>query len=268
MEAPSLTAELAARIERALNLGAESRIGSVGLLPGNPLGVERRQWERVSATLVRRDVLYYGYFNAIRGAGKGEEAHLDQAAAWLRSNGKHCGVSISPFDADESLLHHLAECGLRQSRFMTVLYGVPAPRQTEGQAAAVEEVDSASDLFLGLWLEGAPEADRAFFRTLGQAEFEDWRCYVAFVDSRPAAHACLYMREGVGVLASAWTSTQARGRGCQTALLLRRIADAAEAGCDLVVSQCVPGSQSQRNLERAGLRTAYTQAIWEDTRPA
>src|SRR3990172_7017824 len=67
-------------------------MGSAGLLPGNPLGVERRQWERVSATLVRRDVLYYGYFNAIRGAGKGEEAHLDQAAAWLGGKVRQVGA--------------------------------------------------------------------------------------------------------------------------------------------------------------------------------
>jgi hypothetical protein len=31
-----------------------------------------------------------------------------------------------------------------------------------------------------------------------------------------------------------------------------------------VLSQATPGSGSQRNLERAGLRTAYTQAIWVD----
>jgi hypothetical protein len=53
-----------------------------------------------------------------------------------------------------------------------------------------------------------------------------------------------------------------RGRGCQSALLSRRIADAAAAGCDSVASLAEFGSGSHRNLERAGLRVAFTQAVW------
>jgi GNAT superfamily N-acetyltransferase len=55
-----------------------------------------------------------------------------------------------------------------------------------------------------------------------------------------------------------------RGRGCQAALLRRRIDDAAAAGCELVASQLPFGSGAQRNVERAGLRVACTKAIWCD----
>jgi hypothetical protein len=120
------------------------------------------------------------------------------------------------------------------------------------------------DTFLGLWLAGAPETDRDFLKPIGTAEFADWRCYVAFVENEPAGIAGLYLRDGVGVMASGGVRPEFRERGCQTALLRQRIGDAAEAGCDLVLSQATPGSGSQRNLERAGLRTAYTQAIWVD----
>ena len=72
----------------------------------------------------------------------------------------------------------------------------------------------------------------------------------------------LTIGDGLGYLANAATLPAMRGRGCQTALLARRIADAAAAGCDTIASLAEFGSGSQRNLERAGLRVAYTQAVW------
>jgi hypothetical protein len=46
----------------------------------------------------------------------------------------------------------------------------------------------------------------------------------------------------------------------QMALLQARLAAARKAGCDLAVSMTGPGSDSQRNIERAGFRLAYTKA--------
>jgi len=63
-------------------------------------------------------------------------------------------------------------------------------------------------------------------------------------------------------MANALTAPAFRGRGCQTALLHRRIQDAAGAGCDLLVSQCSPGTASERNQLRAGFRAAGTKAWW------
>jgi hypothetical protein len=75
--------------------------------------------------------------------------------------------------------------------------------------------------------------------------------------------ACLFVDQGVAVLASAWTRPEMRGRGCQTALIRRRLADAFAAGCT-AVAEVVPGSQSERNLRGAGFAPAFTEAIWED----
>jgi hypothetical protein len=48
----------------------------------------------------------------------------------------------------------------------------------------------------------------------------------------------------------------------QTALIARRIADAEAAGAELICSGATLGSASQRNLERAGLKLAYTKTVW------
>ena len=89
-----------------------------------------------------------------------------------------------------------------------------------------------------------------------------WRLYLARVDGVAGASAALTIGDGLGYLANAATVPAMRGRGCQTALLARRIADAAAEGCDTIASLAEFGSGSQRNLERAGLRVAYTQAVW------
>jgi hypothetical protein len=64
------------------------------------------------------------------------------------------------------------------------------------------------------------------------------------------------------VLAAAATLPAFHGRGAQTALIHRRLADAAAAGCTLLAVEATPGSQSERNLERIGLRLAYTRVVW------
>lgn len=89
-----------------------------------------------------------------------------------------------------------------------------------------------------------------------------FRCYLALVDGEPAGLGVLHVADGVGSLANALTIPAMRGRGCQTALLHRRLRDAAAAGCDLIASQCRPGSASERNQLRAGLRVVGSKAWW------
>jgi ribosomal protein S18 acetylase RimI-like enzyme len=86
--------------------------------------------------------------------------------------------------------------------------------------------------------------------------------YLAIVDGRPAAAAALFVERGIGHLANASTMPDYRGRGCQTALIERRLRDAAAAGCSLASVVAMWGSQSHRNLAKAGFRTAYTKAVW------
>ena len=81
-------------------------------------------------------------------------------------------------------------------------------------------------------------------------------------EEAPAAVALLHMQDQIATLVAAATVPQFRGRGCQTALLQQRIVDAADAGCTLLVTQTRVGTASQRNMERAGMRVAYTSTIW------
>lgn len=88
-----------------------------------------------------------------------------------------------------------------------------------------------------------------------------WRLYLAELDGAPAAAALLVTDDRIGCLAGASTLPAFRGRGCQTALIRRRISDAAAAGC-LEVCALTANPASRRNLERCGLALAYTKTAW------
>lgn len=84
------------------------------------------------------------------------------------------------------------------------------------------------------------------------------RLYLAFWDGRAAGTGEMFVDGTVAWLSADTTLPQFRGRGVQRALQAHRLASAAAIGCDLAVSEAVPGSGSQRNMERAGFRVAYT----------
>jgi hypothetical protein len=84
------------------------------------------------------------------------------------------------------------------------------------------------------------------------------RCFLAYVNGQPAGGGALSLRDGLGVCFSAGTRPRFRRCGVQAALLHARLAAIRAAGCDLAMVHTVPGSDSQRNVERFGFRIAYT----------
>jgi GNAT superfamily N-acetyltransferase len=63
------------------------------------------------------------------------------------------------------------------------------------------------------------------------------------------------------------TLTEHRGQGIQAAFMQERLRITQKAGCDLAVTLTMPGTTSQRNVERAGFRTAYTKVVVRKKHP-
>ena len=100
-----------------------------------------------------------------------------------------------------------------------------------------------------------------------------WHCYTAAFgpEEVPVATASMLIEGGVAQLGAGQTLEHARGRGCNAALLHRRLRDAHWAGCHTVfveVGECDLGSWSAvtRNLRMAGFEEAYEGRTWQ--RPA
>ena len=85
--------------------------------------------------------------------------------------------------------------------------------------------------------------------------------YLAWVEGEPAAAASLRLDDGIALLTGATTLPRFRRRGAQGALLARRLADAAAAGCELACITTAPGTRSQANAHRQGFGVLYARAV-------
>jgi GNAT superfamily N-acetyltransferase len=85
--------------------------------------------------------------------------------------------------------------------------------------------------------------------------------YLALRDGVVAGGGGMRVTDGVAQLVGAATAPEHRRRGVQSALLARRLADAATAGCDIAVVTTAPGSKSQQNVQRQGFHLLYTRAV-------
>jgi GNAT superfamily N-acetyltransferase len=241
-------------------------------LPGNPYGAEVRTFDEATALLVHSIPL--PYYNRVFGCGRGSAGALSQIVEFYRERFSPCRIDHAPLDDDPATLDGLARLHFRPAGFQTNLYAAPELVKSNGSSRSLRihrVTRDGFDLFGNLYV-AAYKSDERPPRRLTEFRVDalrarlgrkGWTFYVAFCDGRPAGGAILYVANGVATLAGGATLPEFRGRGCQTALLQRRMNDAARSGCDLIVSRCTVGSTSQRNMERVGLRTAYTKVIWQ-----
>jgi GNAT superfamily N-acetyltransferase len=127
------------------------------------------------------------------------------------------------------------------------------------------ERDEQGDAFAEAAVRGfdVPAVFRDWLRPL--ARRPGWHCFVAFDGEAPAGAGALYVAGTVGWIGIGATVPEQRGKGAQSALLAARIAAAADAACDVVVTETeepVGGrpNGSYRNILRAGFEPRYVRA--------
>ncbi len=262
---PSL--DLIDRVIAVENAYAVSRVTVLQSLPGNPVGIEVRAIGDNAVALMAR---YFPNPNFNRVVGlKGEHARkIEPLVRWYRDNDVAPRFEILPRETDGELGRELARLGLYPSEFHTALVRDVGSPPEAGNVPLEQVSDAATmDVFLDAYIAGWKIPDGAGFKrnvSAGWLDRPGWSFYFARVDGKPAAEGILYVRDGTGYLADASCDPACRGRGLQTALLARRIADAAKAGANLVCSGAAYLSTSHRNMERAGMRILFNRAIWTD----
>jgi hypothetical protein len=185
-----------------------------------------------------------------------------------RAAGVRPWFELVPHRQFERLSAALAAAGARHLDFLVVLEReLPAPPPGPLPAGvAIAEVGPDDEDFARVLPLGhdvpAEHRDAAIERTRVQARIEGARRYVATADGTPAAAAVLFEAGGMAYLANASTLEAFRRRGCQGALIRRRLADAHADGYERVSVITGWGSQSHANLARAGFRAAYNKAVW------
>lgn len=205
-------------------------------------------------------------FNRVIGLGLNRAAtedDLDEAAGFFERLGVEWFVSLSPHAQPPEVRDWLEERGFAADyAWAKFTRGLDDPPATE-TCLAVEEVgDDLAGAFGEIVQRGyeLPQWSAEWLASV--AVRSDWRCYVALDGDEPAGAGAFCVSEGVGYLGFAATLPQHRRKGAQSAILARRIRDAREAGCELLVTETgdrVEGrpSNSYRNIERAGFELAY-----------
>jgi GNAT superfamily N-acetyltransferase len=181
--------------------------------------------------------------------------------------------------ADPSVAAELYRRGYVLRNFENVS-GRPLAPAREAESRGDVEIDLAVDMETSEWIEtaitaflhpdveGVP-ADELPPREVLESALRPWaetpgfRRYRARVGGELAGVATLRLDAtgAIAQLCGAATLPAFRRRGVQSALLERRLGDAARAGCELAVVTTQPGSKSQENVQRKGFSLLYARAI-------
>jgi hypothetical protein len=261
---PVSDSELAARIEReAAAMQREYAEAHARLFPH--LGAA---WIDVAggvAAVLEPGSMANGAFNI----GMDGEVTADQFARlgdFFREHGDTPSVSVCPL-AHASLAALVDDTGWTASEFENVLARAIDPAEEFAPpAAGVEWYVARTSDEREQWAElvrtgfAAPEVPTSAELRLARAAAEaPHRLHlIATVDGAPAATGELRIGAGIGWLTADTTLPQFRCRGAQGALQRARLELACDAGCDLAVTESLPGSASERNMERHGFRIVYT----------
>lgn len=264
--------ELAARIERA----------EAQLIAAGTEAAIRRDPGRAFATPIAGGFACFGHdgapFNKVVGLGFGgvpDEAALDEIELAYATRGAAVQVELAHL-ADPEIAVVLTGRGYRLVAFENVL-GRPLPGDETSLLPDGVDVRRSGEDELDTWIDVvvtgfahpddqgvAPHED--FPRETVERAERDFVAagaltYLASRDGVVAGGGGLAITDGVAQLVGAATAPQHRRRGVQSALLATRLADAAEAGCDIAVVTTAPGSKSQQNVQRQGFYFLYTRAV-------
>ncbi len=235
------------------------------------LGLRSEFWDDSHFSMARGcDSAVFNRLHLPNGAAAGDQRIARAVAAFREAGVAHFFVQVPPCDAVAETERQARAARLKPYRRAWVKFWrkaepVSAP-DTQLHIVAVDETNADA------W--GAVTA-----RNFGMSDVMG-RWFAAMART-PRWHACMSLDGdtpvggGVFYVASddtAWfgmgsTSPAARGRGGQTALLARRINDAATLGVRWMVVEtgaAIPGEPqtSYDNIERAGFRAIYARPNW------
>jgi GNAT superfamily N-acetyltransferase len=207
--------------------------------------------------------------NQIVGLGLYDEVTsdgLNRVEEFYLSRGVPCTIVVSPF-AHRSLLALVAERGYRIAEFNSVLIRPIVADETFAlpPGISIEPVTPATVTALAHaiaqgFAEHGPVPEDVF---TGMAVLPGSLAFLARVGQAVAGGGGgrIIPEARIAALFGAATLPEYRGRGVQTAIIARRLQQAALIGCEFAVVSTQPGSGSQRNMERRGFRLAYTKLV-------
>ncbi|MFZ5853746.1 MAG: hypothetical protein ACOYXS_04460 [Chloroflexota bacterium] len=218
-------------------------------------------------------VIDVGFFNRVVGLGTARPAtedDVESASRFFLDLGRtQSVVHVAPGAQPDQLVGWLNARGyVAGARWVKVWHDLQEI-ETPNPALRIEPIDASQaqawgDVFLSAF--EMPELVRPTgTAAIGRA---GWIHYLGFEREAPVCTAAMRLEGDVAWLGYGGTLDEFRGRGWQTAMLLRRLADARDRGCRLAVTETGeeteknPVNHSYRNMLRTGFELAYARQNW------
>ena len=258
--------ELARRLEEAESFAAEAFARQVARRrPDADLAIE---------DIVGGRAIYAGPGSPLTEAkaiglhGPVTDADLDRMEAVFFPRGEPSRVIVCPL-ADPSMVAGLGRRGYRLSHFENILFlplrsDDPEPTPTAGiEVRRIEpgEVELYARVVAPNFTGPGESVEDGLEMVDTMLDMEHAVSFLARIDGEAVGGGSVLVHRGLALLAGAATLPPYRNRGVHAALHHARLAEARRSGCDLAAQGAMPGSTSQRNAERRGLRVAYTRAV-------
>lgn len=194
---------------------------------------------------------------------------VDEAAEFARgAGGPWLLLQLPPFVETPDVLGLLGRRGFRRgSCWAKMMRPVGDPPTATTDLRVVEVGAEEADEFGRVQCVGMEMPPFLAPWCARQVGAPGWRTYAAYDGDRMVAIGSLFRHADVAALSGAATLPEARGRGAQSALMARRIADAREMGLSWVSAETgaeTPENPnpSLRNMHRAGLEHLYDRQNW------
>jgi hypothetical protein len=266
-----LDPDLAYWLEMSEAMAYQDTYASAASMAGNPTGATTAPIGGAAAWGLT--AIDFGSFNRVVGLGTArpaDEADVEAASRFFLDLGVtqsviHAAPGAQPAELVPWLNARGYVEGARWVKLWRPLDDLPA----NSPSMRIERIDASSaEMFTEVCLtafEMPPAVEGVVSATVGR---EAWVHYLGFDGDTPVSTAAMHLVDGVAWLGYGATLEGYRGRGWQTAMFLRRLADAREMGCRLAITETGeeteknPVNHSYRNMLRTGFQLAYARQNW------
>ena len=205
-----------------------------------------------------------GYYNRVKGFGSPDLPELDKLLEHYPKAAP--SFELTPDHMTEDVTLALGGKGFLPVEQLVYMYTSPKSGGEPVMPYPVERVtpDSAEE-FISWIAQSAGEMEISAEMLARSKPFfyrPDFINYMLRISGEPAAMGSLFLHGEAGYIANDYTYPKYRGRGCQKALLVQRLADAARLGAQAVYTDVMYGSTSHANMVKAGFQISHINTFW------
>lgn len=248
----------------------ESRLNAIKEFQNNAMGVEVGQFDDAYAFSIKN--ITGPSYNVVKGDSFSSEDTVDKILSFYRAREIPARFDLAPQYINATSLQKLHNAGFFQSDFHATLYcelNEEMVRKTKKSCIKIRQIkEDEFDRYGNIYVEGfgMPTFLAESVATNNQVLHDkpSWSFYIASLQGEDVGVGSLYVYNGTAVLATSAVKLIARNQGIHQALIQFRINESLKQNCSVMIGHAKFASISQNNMERCGLKIAYTKSIWTE----